>query len=66
MSEAITNLPASPYVTAVEAAEYMRTTIQAIYGLVKRGKIKPMPGRPGRLLFKRQELDDYLHGRYRR
>jgi len=58
--------PASPYLTVQEAAEYLRTTVQAIYALVKRGRIKPMPGRPGRLLFKRQDLDDYLTGRYRR
>jgi excisionase family DNA binding protein len=56
----------SPYLTATEAAEYLRTTLQAIYGLVKRGRIKPMPGRPGRLLFRRIDLDDYLNGRFRR
>lgn len=56
----------SPYLTAAETAAYLRTTIQAIYGLVKRGRIRPMPGRPGRLLFKRQDLDEYLNGRFRR
>ena len=43
--------PASPYLTSAEAAGYLRTTIQGVYSLVKRRKIKPMPGRPGRLLF---------------
>lgn len=56
----------SPYLTAAEAAAYIRTTIQGIYGLVKRGRIKPMPGRPGRLLFKLQVLEDYLNSRFRR
>ncbi len=55
----------SPYLTADEAAEYLRTTVQGIYSLVKRGKIRPMPGRPGRLLFTRAELDRYLSSRYR-
>ena len=50
--------PRSPYLTAVEAAEYLRTTVQGIYSLVKRGKIQPMPGRPGRLLFTRGNLKD--------
>lgn len=56
-------IPASPYLTAEEAAAYLRTTVQGIYSLVKRGRIKPMPGRPGRLLFTRAELDRYLGGR---
>jgi len=53
----------SPYYTAQEAAAYLRTTVQGIYSLVKRGKIRPMPGRPGRLLFTREALDKYLTGR---
>lgn len=50
----------SPYLTAAEAATYLRTTIQGIYSLVKRGRLHPMPGRPGRLLFTRDGLDRYL------
>jgi excisionase family DNA binding protein len=46
----------SPYYTAVEAALYLRTTVQGIYSLVKRGRLKPMPG-SGRLLFTRDALD---------
>lgn len=53
----------SPYLTAPEAAAWLRTTTQGIYSLVKRGRIKPMPGRPGRLLFTRESLDQYLRGR---
>lgn len=53
---------ASPYLTAIEAATYLRTTLHGIYSLVKRGRIKPMPGRPGRLLFTRETLDRYLNG----
>jgi excisionase family DNA binding protein len=56
----------SPYLTAAEAAFYLRSTIQGIYSLVKRGRLKPMPGRPGRLLFTREALDGYLNSRYRR
>ncbi len=56
----------SPYLTAAEAAAYIRSTVQAIYSLVKRRKLFPMPGRPGRLLFTREALDRYLSGRYRR
>lgn len=55
----------SPYLTASEAAAYLRTTVQGIYSLVKRGKLKPMPGRPGRLLFTREILDQYVSSRYR-
>ena len=53
----------SPYLTVEEAAAYLRTTRHGIYGLVKRGRIKPMPGRPGRLLFTREALDRYLSGK---
>ena len=56
----------SPYLTAAEAAAYIRSTIQAIYALVKRRKLHPMPGRPGRLLFTREALDRYLQGRFGR
>lgn len=56
----------SPYLTCPEAAAYLRTTVQGIYSLVKRGRLRPMPGRPGRLLFTRQALDTYLNGHYRR
>jgi excisionase family DNA binding protein len=52
----------SPYLTATEAAAYLRTTIQGIYSLVKRGRLRPMPG-ARRLLFTRDALDRYLQGR---
>jgi excisionase family DNA binding protein len=55
----------SPYLIAEEAASYIRTTVQGVYALVKRGRIKPMPGRPGRLLFTREALDSYLKGKFR-
>lgn len=54
---------ASPYLTTVEAADYLRTTVQGIYSLVKRRRLRPMPGRPGRLLFTRDALDGYLSGK---
>jgi excisionase family DNA binding protein len=56
--------PVSPYFTAIEAAMYLRTTVQGIYSLVKRGRLKPMPG-SGRLLFTRDALDRYLTTRHR-
>jgi excisionase family DNA binding protein len=57
---------ASPYLLADEAAAYLRTTVQGIYSLVKRRKLRPMSGRPGRLLFTREALDKYLNSRFRR
>ena len=55
----------SPYLTAPEAAIYLRTTVQGVYALVKRGRLKPMPG-SGRLLFTRDALDRCLAQRRRR
>ena len=65
-SELTPAMPSSPYLTCAEAAAYIRSTIQGIYALVKRCKLKPMPGRPGRLLFTREVLDKYLSGKFRR
>jgi excisionase family DNA binding protein len=56
----------SRYLTACEAAEYLRTSLQGIYGLVKRRRIFPMPGSPGRLLFTRESLDRFLAGKPRK
>lgn len=53
---------ASPYMTAPEAAVYLRTTVQGIYALVKRARLKPMPG-SGKLLFTREALDECLQKR---
>jgi excisionase family DNA binding protein len=52
----------SPYLTCEEAALYLRTTRQGVYSLVKRGRLKPMPG-SGKLLFTREALDDCLKKR---
>jgi excisionase family DNA binding protein len=49
----------SPYLTACEAAEYLRTTIQGVYALVKRGRLHALPGRR-RLLFTQEMLDGLL------
>jgi hypothetical protein len=57
----VNRLIESPYFTATEAAVYLRRpSVQAIYALVKRGRLKPMPG-SGRLLFTREALDASLH-----
>jgi hypothetical protein len=54
----------SPYLNSAEAALYIRSTVQGIYALVKRSRVKPMPG-SGRLLFTREALDRYLATRRR-
>jgi excisionase family DNA binding protein len=65
MDQAATStVVASPYLTAPEAAAYLRTTVQGIYALVKRGRLKPMPG-SGKLLFTRVALDACLQKRRR-
>jgi hypothetical protein len=51
-----TRIIESPYLTATEAAIHLRTTVHGIYALVKRGRLKPMPGF-GRLLFTSEVLD---------
>jgi excisionase family DNA binding protein len=56
----------SPYLTADEAAAYLRTTRQGIYSRVKRGILHPLPGSRGRLLFTRDALDRHLNTRRRR
>ncbi len=48
----------TPYLTVAEAAAYLRTTVQGVYSLVKRGRIKPHCRRKGKLLFTRQALDN--------
>lgn len=53
----------SPYLTAAEAAAYIRRTVQAVYSLVKRRRLHPMPGSPGKLLFTREALDRFLSGK---
>lgn len=50
----------SPFLTAKEAAEYLRTTRGTVYNLVWKGLL---PRRRGKLLFTRDELDVYLAGR---
>jgi len=54
----------SPYLTASEAAAYIRSTVQGVYSLVKRGRLHKMPG-SGKLLFTREALDRYLATRRR-
>ncbi len=65
-TKAETKTIASPYLTAAEAAEYLRTTVQGIYALVKRGRLEPMPGSVGKLLFTREALDACMKKRRRK
>jgi excisionase family DNA binding protein len=53
----------SIYLTAQEAAAYLRTTRGTVYNLVWRGVL---PRRRGKLLFTRDELDSYLNGEARK
>ena len=46
------------------APAYLRTTVQGIYSLIKRGRLRSMPG-SGKLLFTREALDDCLKKRRR-
>ena len=46
MSEPVPDISVSPYLVVGEAAAYLRTTVLGVYSLVKRRKLKPMPGRP--------------------
>lgn len=58
--------PQSPYLTVVESAAYLRTTVQTVYDRVKRGTLHPVPGSRGKLLFTRDALDRFLLTRRRR
>ena len=52
---------ASPYLTAQQAADYLQITVKALYGLVERRKLRPLPGHR-RYRFLPQQLDAYLRG----
>ena len=51
----------SPYLTIEEAAIYARTTVNNIYGLIERRKLKKLPG-TRTVLFTKEILDNYLKG----
>jgi excisionase family DNA binding protein len=59
-----TRIIESPYFTCEEAAAFLRTTRHGIYSLVKRRRLRPMPG-SGKLLFTREALDACLQRRRR-
>ena len=53
----------SPYMTAEEVAAYLRLpTLAALYSLVQRGRLNPLPGHR-RYRFTEKELKRYLEGR---
>lgn len=52
----------SPYLTAKEAAAYLRTNVNALYSLVERRKLKPLPGHR-RYRFTVEILDAFLRGK---
>jgi excisionase family DNA binding protein len=51
----------TPYLNAEEAADYLRITLDALYGLVERRKLRPLPGFR-KYRFTREMLDDFLKG----
>ncbi|MDY3555048.1 helix-turn-helix domain-containing protein [Gemmata sp. JC717] len=51
----------SPYLTAEEAAAYLRVNVNALYSLVERRKLAPLPGHR-KYRFTRAMLDAYLKG----
>jgi excisionase family DNA binding protein len=55
--------PISPWLTASEAAEYLRFGLDRLYKLTSGGVI-PHRKQEGRLLFYRQELDTWLNKHY--
>jgi excisionase family DNA binding protein len=52
----------SPYLTGEEAADYLRITMNALYALVERRKLKPLPG-SRKYRFTKEQLDAYLRGK---
>jgi excisionase family DNA binding protein len=52
----------TPYLTADEAARYIKRSRQAVYALVKRNRLAPCNGRVGKLLFRRRDLDRFVLG----
>lgn len=51
----------SPYLNTEEAPAYLRITPNALYGLVERRKLKPLPGHR-KYRFTKEMLDAYLRG----
>lgn len=51
----------SPYLTAEEAAAYLRVNVNALYSLVERRKLAPLPGHR-KYRFTTDMLDAYLKG----
>jgi excisionase family DNA binding protein len=51
----------TPYLTAEEAASYLRTTVKGIYSLLERRKLRKLPG-SRTILFTRAILDAYVQG----
>jgi excisionase family DNA binding protein len=52
----------SPYLTGEEAADYLRITMNALYSLVERRKLRPLPG-SRKYRFTKEQLDAFLRGK---
>jgi excisionase family DNA binding protein len=48
------------YLDCVQAANYLGVTRKSLYGLVERGRLKPLRGPRNKLLFTRELLDAYV------
>lgn len=59
--EAAPQVP-SPYLTATEAAAYLRISRKGLYGLVERRKLLPLPGHR-KYRFTQERLDAFLRGK---
>ena len=51
----------SPYLNSEEAAAYLRMNVNALYSLVERRRLRPLPGYR-KYRFTREMLDAYLRG----
>jgi excisionase family DNA binding protein len=60
VADAVPTTSVSPWLNTKAAAEYLCTTEQAIRALVKRGEIPVHRSPNARLLFRRNELDEWI------
>jgi excisionase family DNA binding protein len=62
MSERTTAAPVSPWLTAAEAGEYLRTSEAAIRSMLKRRELPASRTANGRVLLARDDLDRFARG----
>src|SRR4051794_26191891 len=57
LASAVPPAPSSPWLTVAEAADYLRTTSDAIYKRIKRGQLTSYRPEGSPILLRRNELD---------